>query len=126
MAGQMFYLKYRDTRPILEVVLKDPDGSVHDLTGATTFKLHMWLSDGTTKLTRDMTLFGPAANGTLRYTWLATDWDAGNLVIGPVLPLKPGEVEHRMEYEVMAGTARLTFPNDGYDVLRILTDIGQG
>ena len=122
----VFYLKYRDVNPVLEVVLKDPDNSVHDLTGATDWKLHIWLSDGT-KLTRTMTVFGAASNGTLRYTWVATDWDTGNLVASPSLPLNPGVNEHRMEYEVIGpAPARMTFPNSTYDILRIVTDIGQG
>ena len=75
----------------------------------------------------------------VRYTWIATDWDpvsgggaVGGLVVGPTLPLAPGVREHLMEYEVIGGTSRLTFPNGGtslgeaYDTLRIWADIGQG
>ena len=120
---------------ILEVVLLDPDGTPHDLTGSTGWALHIWLSDGTTKLTRSMVKHGVDANGTLRYSWIGTEWDAGaggppytsgGLVVGPTLPLKPGQREHRMEYEVVGpGIERLTFPNDGYDILRIVTDVGE-
>lgn len=121
----VFNLKYRDTRPPLEVALKNPDGSPFDLTGSTQWKLHIWLADGT-KLVRDMTKGAPDAAGVLRYTWLSTDWDPGGLVAVP-LPLAPGQIEHRMEYEVVGpGTARSSFPNDGYDVLRVRPDIGQG
>lgn len=132
----VFFLKYRDTLPVLEVVLKNPDDTVFNLTGTTSWKLHVWLSTDVTKATpliRDMTKFGADANGTLRYQWVAADWGAyasagavGGLVVGPTLPLIPGQVEHRMEYEVLAATVRITFPNGGYDTLRILTDIGQG
>lgn len=128
----IFNLKRGDTKPPLEVQLKNPNGTVHDLTGSTGWKLHIWLADGT-KLIRDMTKVGTDEAGTLSYAWVATDWDAvsgggtvGGLVARP-LPLLPGEREHRMEYEVTGpGGARLTFPNDGYDTLRILEDIGQG
>jgi hypothetical protein len=147
MPNNIFPLKYRDTRPIFEVELHDPAplgsapgtvGPVHNLTGSTGWKLYIWLADGTTKLSRVMV---PDANlllGILRYTWIATDWGAasspdgngaftvGGLVVGPALPLALGTREHRMEYEVVASTARLTFPNGGYDSLRIITDIGQG
>lgn len=131
--GNVFFLKYRDTRPILEVALKNPDLTPHDLTGSTGWKLHIWLSDGT-KLIRDMAKFGADVNGVLRYSWVATDWDAvsgggtvGGLVVGSKVPLLPGKVEHRMEYEVIGPAGeRLTFPNDGYDTLRVITDIGQG
>jgi hypothetical protein len=136
----IFHLKRGDTLPILEVVLKNPDGSVHDLTGSSSWKLHIRLSDGT-ELVRDMTKQGLDTAGTLRYTWVATDWDApvgapatvGGLVAGPPLPLARGVVEHRMEYEVLGPSGgRLTFPNGGdmasqaYDTLRIWDDIGNG
>jgi hypothetical protein len=142
----IFNLKYRDTLPILEVALLDPDGTAHDLTGSSAWKLHILLSDGTTHLTRDMTVFGDDSAGILRYQWQASDWDAasvgtgtqadpyttGGLIAGPSLPLARGEVEHTMEYEVLgAGGARITFPNGGnnvadhYDTLRIVPDLGQ-
>jgi len=112
-----FVLKYRDTMPILEVVLLNPDKTVHDLTGATSYKLHVRLRDGGT-ITRTMTLQGLATAGTLRYQWLAADWTdiTTPLVVG----------QHRMEYEVLGpGAARLTWPNDGYDELRVVDDLGQ-
>jgi hypothetical protein len=111
----VFHLKYRDTRPILEVALLDPDGAAHDLTGATSIKLHIRLRSGTT-ITRTLTPDADPTKGITRYTWLATDWDAGNLAIGT----------HSMEYEVVAGASRLTWPNDGLDELRIVEDLGQG
>lgn len=111
----VFTLKYRDTQPVLDVTLKNPDLSVHDLTGETGFKLHIKLDDGTV-VTRTMTMLGAATAGTLRYSWLSTDWNAGNLVVGT----------HHMEYEVVS--ARLTFPNKeaNNDTLFISSDIGQG
>lgn len=143
----VFTLKYRDTRPILEVELHDPPplgaapgtvGPVHNLTGSTGWALFIWLADGTTKLKRTMVPDGNPLLGILRYTWVATDWDAGSvpldgaftvggLVVGPSIPLALGAREHRMECEVVGPSpARLTFPNGGYDSLRIITDIGQG
>lgn len=139
----IFYLKYRDTRPVLRVRLLDPpdDAGVrapHDLTGTTNWRLHIHLEDGT-KLIRQMAVYGDEADGIVKYEWVSTDWatkssidadgsyEVGGLVVGPTLPLAPGEREHRMEYEILGpGGARLTFPNDGYDTLRILTDVGQG
>jgi hypothetical protein len=126
---QIFYLKRGDTRPILEVVLRDPPtgsqsvGDPHDLSGADSVSLHIQLTDGT-ELTRTMTITD-AVNGVVQYAWLATDWDTGNLVVGPSLPLSPGTEEHRMEYEVKGpGAARLTFPNGGYHTLRVYDDFG--
>lgn len=127
----IFYLKELDTRPVLEVALKNPDGSAHDLTGASGWELHIRLSTGV-RLSRDMVVYGAATDGVLRYTWLASDWAAladlnlnadGAYTLGG---LRIGG--HEMEYEVVNATSRLTFPNDGNnnDVLRITDDIGQG
>jgi len=145
--GQVQKLKYRDTMPTLEVELHDPPprgaqpgaiGPVRDLTGASAVWLHIHLSDGS-KLSRAMEIVAPPTSGVVRYQWVAADWDAvggggatGGLVVGPTLPLAPGVREHRMEYEVIGGSSRLTFPNGGtsageaYDTLRIWADIGQG
>jgi len=138
----VFHLKQRDTRPSLQVVLKNPDGTLFDHTGSSAWKLHIWLAVGS-KLVRTMVRVGGAPalgdpdNRPLLYEWVSTDWDApsspdgngsftvGGLVVGPALPLTPGTREHRIEYEVTGGAARMTFPNDGYDTLRILQDIGQ-
>lgn len=120
-----FALKRGDTRPILRVVLRNPDGSVHNLTGSTDWKLHIWLANGT-KLVRNMTKIGADADGTLEYIWQESDWDAGNLVVSPNRPLTLGIREHWMEYEVVGGNSRLTVPNGNYHTLRILSDIGQG
>lgn len=111
----VFVLKNRDTQPVLDVTLKNPDLSVHNLTGETGFNLHIKLQAGAV-LTRTMTMVGAASAGTLRYTWVAADWNVGNLVVGT----------HRMEYEI--ASARLTFPNkeSENDTLFISEDIGQG
>jgi len=110
-----FTLKARDTRPILEVALKNPDGSAHDLTGSSEYHLHVRLS-ATTVFTRDMVPEGLLTAGLLRYTWLAADWDE--------LPIPTTkETWLAMEYEVVGGTARLTFPNGGADILRIVKDV---
>lgn len=122
--GEIFFLKYRDTRPVLEVVLKNPDKSVFDLTGPYVVTLMIKLNNGTV-LTRPMPIFGSPLNGTVRYTWVAADWGAGKLILGPQPPFKPSDVHHLMEYEAVLGTAKLTFPNDDWDVLRIYEDIGE-
>lgn len=108
------YLKYRDTLPGLSVTLTGADGLPANLTGKTV-KLHILLASGTI-LTRAMTVSAPLT-GVATYAWLASDWSAGGLVVGT----------HRMEYEVLsAPDSRQTFPSDGYDLLEITGDIGQG
>lgn len=123
------YLKFRDVRPILRAALKNPDGTAYDLTGATSVSLHVHLNDGNT-VTRTMTISGTPTTGEVTYTWLAADWDTANplgyLIAGPEIPLAVGAAEHKMEYEVLGpATVRLTFPNDGYDILRVTPDLGQ-
>lgn len=125
MAARPFYLKYRDTRPILEVELHDPPpegspegtvGDVHDLTNSVSASLHIALADGVTKLERDMIIDSDPTTGIVRYTWQPSDWDAGALVVGA----------HQMECEVVGlNDARLTFPNRSYDKLIVWSDIGQ-
>ncbi len=111
---EIFYLKQMDTKPNLLVTLKNPDGTVHDLTGLTDFKLHIKLQGGTVLAARTMSVFGAPTNGQIIYAWVTGDWNAGNLVAGV----------HEMEYESVA--ERLTFPNDSNHRLIVTDDIGQG
>jgi len=128
MAGQVFWLKFRDTIPFFEVALKNPDGSPFNLTNATTRKLHVRKPDNTV-FSRPMTVAGDPQLGILHYQWEAADWDTANgsgyLVAGPSIPSSPKDIEHKMEYEVIDSAGRQTFPNDGYDILRIRPDLGQ-
>jgi hypothetical protein len=131
----IYTLKYRDTGPSLEIILRDPAapgsppgtvGPVHPLPGGATYKLHIKLNNGTT-LTRDLERVTPDTDGHVRYQPVAADWtDPTPLIIGPVPPLKPSDVEHLLEVEELNGTSRLTFPNGGYDILRVFPDLGQG
>lgn len=115
----IFTLKRGDTRPILEVALKNPDGSAHDLTGSTAWKLHIYVTS-TNVVTRDLVKQGPDANGVLRYVWVDADW--GSAV--DQIPSTGSEIrEYRMEYEVFGGSSRMTFPNSSFDTLRIRKDL---
>ena len=111
------YLKTNDTAPALVVNLKNPDKSAHDLAGATSVKLHIRLSNGR-HFERAMTIVNPPGNdGKVKYQWLATDWiGSESLITG----------QHTMEYEVISGADRVTFPNASFDVLEITHDIAQG
>lgn len=116
----VFSIKHGDTRPLLEVALKNPDGTVHDLTGSTAWRLHIRITSAT-MLTRDMTVEGAPTLGVLRYAWQASDWDAGQL---PAPAALYSAVECEMEYEVTGGSSTLTFPNASFDTLRITKDLG--
>ena len=124
------YLKYRDTRPILEVALTTPAGAAVDLTAAVDIKLHIGLENQATRLERAMVVEGAPTAGIVRYQWVAADWTVDPaLVVGT----------HRIEYEVIgAGDERQTFPNNDptnapespavvpYDRLIVFDDLGQG
>jgi len=132
MAGERFYLKEKDTRPILSVTLLDPGSTtavpiVHDCTGATGVYLHIRLANGD-ELIRDMVFDVDRTSGIVTYTWLATDWTGDPaLITGPAVPLSSVAIDHKMEYEVLGpAAARMTFPNNGYDLLTIYPEIGQG
>jgi hypothetical protein len=125
--GEVFKLKEGDTLPVLDVFLKNPDGSAHDLTGSNAYELRVLLNTGDVVI-RDMIKIGADALGHLQYAWDDQDWNPANLngflIQGPNLPLEPGQEEHRMEYSVYSpGGGSLTFPNDDYDTLRILPRI---
>jgi hypothetical protein len=116
-----FTIKAGDTRPILQVALKDPDGSAHDLTGSTSWKLHVRVSPSVT-FTRDMVKEGADTDGVLRYTWVSTDWDPGNLPT-PLTSFRT--IELYMEYEVIGGASSgMRFPNARFDTLVIRRPVG--
>jgi hypothetical protein len=127
----VFNLKYRDTKPILEVTLlepkdkeTDPDVPFNTL-GLASVTLHIYLSGGGT-FSKAMTIDPDNATGKVSYAWDATDWNT--LTATPELPLRPGEREHRMEFEgVESGGGRITWPNvyPAYDILRVPQDFGQ-
>jgi len=110
------YLKYRDTRPTIEVELKKPDGTAVDLTG-TTVKMHIRIENESTTLTRTMTITGAPTLGVVQYPWVAADWTTPPA-------LKKGD--HRLEYEVILGADRQTYPNSTYDTLAVVDDLAQG
>ena len=111
----VFHLKYRDTFPVLEAELLNPDDTAHDLTAATSVTLHVKLSATGEVFSRDMEIYD-IEGGIVRYAWDETDWTSGPaLVVG----------RHLMEYEVLGPNGRLSFPNGGNDILDIKEDLGQ-
>lgn len=118
-----FFLKYRDVLPVLEVTLLRPDGTAFDLTGASSVTLHIKPADGSV-VSRAMTIYD-ITGGVVRYAWQLADWTLPGLIGSTTAPLLARPFEQRMEYEAQGPGWRLTFPNDGYDTLRIVTDIGQ-
>ena len=110
-----FYLKYRDVLPVLEVTLLGADETVYDLSGAKSVVMHIKGCSGRI-ISRYMNIYS-AINGVVRYTWSSTDWTSPGVEIG----------QNLMEYEVLtSGLTRLTFPNDTYDTLSVISDLAQG
>lgn len=97
-----FYLKTGNTRPVLDVTLKNPDGTTHDPTGADSVTLRVTI-DGQV-FSRTMTI---TAN-LVSYTWLDSDWSSTPALKRGTWP---------MDYEELRGTARTAYPNDSYDTL---------
>lgn len=119
----VFSIKAGDTRPTLEVALKNPDGSAHDLTGSTTWKLNIKTGPSTV-FVRDLVKEGLDTAGTLRYAWQASDWDPEN--VNGFLPTPPANyplTQLPMEYQVSGGSSVMTFPNNSFDTIRILGDV---
>ena len=115
----IFNLKRGDTLAPFSTVLKNPDKSIHDLSGATKAFLHVTLADGSGVFTRELTLPTDRLSGRVTRAWLPTDWTDGS----PVLVTG----EHPCEVETIgAAGERLTFPNDRNDRLDVTQDIGDG
>ena len=104
--------------PVMVVTLLNPDGSVHDLTGSSTYTLH--IKSGSLVINRPMTVVGAPTAGKLSYAWVAGDWDP-TTGLPTVAANKTRELP--MEYEVVGGASRMTFPNNGYDTLKIWGDL---
>ena len=108
MATQRFTIKRNDTAPNLAGVLKDADGNVKDITGATV-RFHMLDKDDNTIVDAAATNSVPSA-GRVYYPWDAADTaTAGGF---------------RAEFEVTYTDGTIeTFPNTGYIPIRIYEDL---
>lgn len=103
-----FNIKRNDTSPSIQGTCKDADDVVVDLTNATV-RFHMLDDDDETVIDAAATL-ADAANGLVRYDWLAADTDvAGGF---------------RGEFEVtFADSSIETYPNRGFIPIRIYEDL---
>lgn len=125
MAAETFFVKFGDTASTLEATLFNPDDSIFDLTGQTAINFNVKLNDGTIVTRATMSVVGDAKAGKVQYQWLTSDWDgaAGNFIASPAVPFAQGEKEHVFEIEVVKPGGTLTFPNDGFHILRITSEI---
>lgn len=104
-----FYIKRGDKLPAITRTLEDANENPVDLTGgAVAFRMQS--IHGGSVLGGTATVVGPATAGNVRY-----DWTAGDTALEGV---------YIAEWEVVfSGTSRETFPNGGYDVIKITADI---
>lgn len=105
-----FYIKQGDTSPNLNAVLKDGNGQVIDLTGATiTFRMSPINSE--TLTVNKLASIASAQDGSVTYGWQSSDTSA----VG----------SYYAEFEVLAANGTVeTFPNKGYVRIEITDDLG--
>ena len=113
MPNLTFELKRNDLLPTLTVAATYDDGSIIDLTAATSPKFLMRLASAadlsTPKINAAATVVsGPA--GTIRYTWQGTDTDTAGVYIA--------------EFQVHLGGKPITIPGNGTIKVVILADLG--
>lgn len=101
-----FYIKQGDLLPYIEVILKNADGTIVNLTGATVM-FRMAKRGSTPKVNAAATIVGSASDGRVQYQWTSADTDT----IG----------EFRAEWVVTFGNGKTqTHPNDTWHTIRIL------
>lgn len=115
-----FYLKARDTQPVFQSTLLNPDGTIYNPTGASALELHVQLEAGT--FSRTLTVIGAgSASPNVQYAWAALDWNdtapgAVNLAAGL----------WRVECEIVPSAGqRVSFPNLAHRWLLVTPDLGQ-
>ena len=112
MPSQTFTIKRGDLLPPITIAATYSDGTVIDLTAATTPKFMMRLASAadlsTPKVNATATIVdGPG--GTIRYSWAGTDTDTAGL--------------YTAEFEVTLGGKKLTVPSASKLTVRIVEDI---
>jgi len=102
-----FYIKRGDRLPAFTRTLEDAAGAAVDLSGGSV-QFRMQPMQGGSLITGAATIVG-ATTGEVRYNWAAGDTDT----IGMFLA----------EWEVTFSGSTETFPNGGYDVVKITADL---
>jgi hypothetical protein len=77
MSDPTFSIQRGDLLPVLEVVLRNPDGTPFDLTNTSAVRFRMWNSNGNVSVTSYQVdaaaAIVDAAAGRVRYTWAGSD-----------------------------------------------------
>ena len=110
MPQLVFNIKQNDTRPVLEVFLRDERDRAIDITGAT-IVFHMRnASTNAAIITNGTVTVVDAVNGQVRYSWAAADTATAVVC----------EAEFQVTF---ISTLIETFPNDGYIKVIITDDV---
>ena len=104
-----FFVKQNDTSPKLAATLKDGNGQVVDVTGASV-RFHMAKLNSSTVITDASATVTNGSAGTVEYAWTASDTASIGTFCG--------------EFEVTFPTGLIeTYPNSGYISIQITDDI---
>lgn len=105
----MFYIKQNDTSPAIQATLKDVDGNVVDLSGATV-RFHMRKQGSTTAKVDAAATIVDDVGGVVRYNWTSANTDT----VGT----------YQAEFEVTYTDETVeTFPNATYLKVKVIDDI---
>lgn len=105
----MFYIKQNDTSPAIQATLKDVDGAVVPLAGATV-RFHMRKQGATTAKVDAAAVIVNDVGGIVRYNWVAADTNT----VGT----------YQAEFEVTYSDNTVeTFPNASYLKVKVIDDI---
>lgn len=105
----MFYIKQNDTSPAIQATLKDVDGNVVDLSGATV-RFHMRKQGATTAKVDAAATIVDDIGGVVRYNWTSANTDT----VGT----------YQAEFEVTYSDETVeTFPNATYLKVKVVDDI---
>ena len=103
-----FFIKRNDTSPAFQATLKDASDTAVDLTGAT-LRFHMVTPSGTTVVDAAATAVTATA-GICKYVWATGDTASAG--------------DFSAEFEVTYADSTVeTFPNYGYETVRIYEDL---
>ena len=110
MATPTFYIKQNDTRPELDVFLRDDKDRTINVTGATV-KFNMRnASDNTVKIDNGSVTTVSSTSGRVKYSFSAADTDTA------------GNFDGEFEVTFVGGQVE-TFPNDGFIKVIITDDV---
>ena len=110
MATPTFYIKQNDTRPELDVFLRDDKDRSINVTGATVKFSMRNASDNSVKINLGSVTTVSSTSGRIKYSFSAADTDtAGNFDGEFQVTFVGGQIE--------------TFPNDGYIKVIITDDV---